>query len=117
MLIMKMLLDYEVWFDSQRVMLQGPDLRKKHCSKILAQMPELHLDSIQDLGGDRFSVQSTTISSWVYLVHLGNKTCDCPDWPRVNLCKHIATVAHFFGSCAQQLMEVEDVTAKVPSPP
>jgi len=36
MLIMKMLLDYEVQFDSQRVMLQGPDLRKKHRSKILA---------------------------------------------------------------------------------
>jgi len=80
-------------------------------------MLELNSDSIQDLGGGRFFMQSATISSQVYLVHLGNKTCDCPDWPRVNLCKHVAAVAHFFGSGAQQLIEAEDVTAKAPSPP
>src|SRR6266404_414055 len=79
-------------------------------------MPEIDSDSIHDLGGDCFSMRSGTDSSRAYLIHLGDKSCDCPDWPRVHLCKHVAAVAHFFGSGAQQFMEAEDVTAKV-SPP
>jgi len=53
---MEMLLDYEVRFDSQRMMLQGPDLRGQRRHEILTRMPEIDSDSIHDLGGDRFSV-------------------------------------------------------------
>lgn len=28
-------------------------------------------------------------STWRYQVNLGKLTCDCLDWPRVQLCKHV----------------------------
>ena len=34
-------------------------------------------------------------SSDLHLIDYGKEFCDCPDWPRVQLCKHIATIAHF----------------------
>ncbi|KAH9041969.1 hypothetical protein EDB84DRAFT_1559556 [Lactarius hengduanensis] len=67
-------------------------------------------DSIQCLGSDRFYVRSLSDLSKMYLVDLGTDTsdlsenhliehgkdkCDCPDWPRARLCKHIAAIAHF----------------------
>ncbi|KAI9428521.1 hypothetical protein H4582DRAFT_2067159 [Lactarius indigo] len=30
-----------------------------------------------------------------YLIEHGKDKCNCPDWPRAWLCKHIAAVAHF----------------------
>ena len=42
------------------------------------------------------SRDSCTDMSESYLIAHGKEHCDCPDWPRVRLCKHIAAVAHFF---------------------
>jgi hypothetical protein len=64
---------------------------------------------IHDLGNDKFTVQSVTNSLHIYTVNLGTQSCDCPDWPRVRLCKHVTTVAHFFGGDQQ-------IEVKVPNP-
>ena len=34
----------------------------------------------------------------ITLVELSKQSCNCADWPRVQLCKHITSVAHFFGN-------------------
>ena len=54
-------------------------------------------NSIHSLGGDCFHMQSAMDSLHKYLVDLGNQSCDCPDWPKVRLCKHVSAVHHFFG--------------------
>ena len=69
-------------------------------------------DAIRSLGSRRFYVRLAADSAKMYLVDLskdhsvdtsksyliehGKDSCDCPDWPRVRLCKHIAATAHFF---------------------
>jgi hypothetical protein len=73
--------------------------------------------SIHNLSNrDHFSVESATDSTWRYLVNLGNQSCDCPDWPKVRLCKHIAAIDHFHGHNYQQIGEEEVVLPKTPPP-
>jgi len=92
-----MLPEYVAHYDSQDNRFHGADLAKKHQKEIHARTPEMNTESIHSLGGDRFCVQSEMDPSRTYLVDLSNQSCDCLDWPRVELCKHITAVAHFFG--------------------
>ena len=75
---------------------KGSDLAEKQCEEIHVWALKINTISIHDLGGgDCFSVESATDSTWRYQVDLGKLTCDCPDWPRVQLCKHVAAIDHF----------------------
>ncbi len=76
----------------------------------------MNAESICDLGDDRFYVQSVTHSSRRYLVGLGTQSCDCADWPRVRLCKHVTAVAHFFGNGDQQMGAVVDTVPETAQP-
>ena len=62
----------------------------------------MNTKSIHKLGDDQFNVQSTQAAR-MYLVKLGTQSCDCPDWPRVQLCKHVTAIAHFFGNGDQKI--------------
>jgi hypothetical protein len=73
-------------------------------------LQEVDAESIHSLGDDHFHVQLATDSSWKYLVDLGNHSCDCPDWPKVQLCKHISAVGHFFGHNDLQIVAVSPKT-------
>ena len=97
-LVVGMLPSYENKHDRQVLGLEGDNLGTKRRKEILARMPEINAESIQDLGDDKFSVQSSTDSSRTYSVELGLQSCDCPDWPRIRLCKHLAAAAHYFGN-------------------
>ena len=57
--------------------------------------------------GNCYYVQLVTDLSHTYLVKLCDKSCDCADWPRVRLCKHIATVSHFFETVELTFQTVE----------
>ena len=59
---------------------------------------EVNADSICSAEDDRYYVQSATEPSCTYLIKLGKRSCNCEDWPRVQLCKHVTAVAHFFGA-------------------
>jgi hypothetical protein len=78
----------------------------------------MNADSIRELGGDRFHVDSATDSMRRYLVDLSDKTCDCPDWPRVRLCKHVSAVEHHFGNNDQRMGadKAAEGVPKTPSP-
>ena len=87
------------------------DLTKKQCKEIVTQTPELSTSSIQSLGSECFYMQSVLDMCKMYLVNLGKDSlldlskkylidhskdsCNCLDWLRVWLCKHIIAVAHF----------------------
>ena len=92
-----MLPDYVARSDSQDMGFKGYDLAKQRRNQLRAWAPEIDAECIHNLGDDRFHVQSATESSRNYLVDLGNESCDCPDWPKVRLCKHVSAVHHFFG--------------------
>ena len=93
----EMLPYYETRHNSRELGFDGSNLAQKRRKEILARSPEVPAESIRAQGdGDRYEVQSVTDPSRTYLVNLCDKYCDCPDWPRVRLCKHVAAISHFF---------------------
>ena len=115
-LVSNMLPHYVARCDSQDLGLKGPNLAKKQCKENRLQAVEMNTEHIHNLGGDRFHVESAMDSTQRYLVDLGNKSCDCPDWPRVRLCKHVSAVEHHFGNNDQQMGAMEDSLPKMPLP-
>jgi hypothetical protein len=75
--------------------MQGPDLAEKRRKQILARAPETPLERIKEIDESRFEVQSTS-SEKTYEINLLTYTCTCSDFPRIQLCKHIAATVHFF---------------------
>jgi hypothetical protein len=59
------------------------------------QAPETPLRKIQKIDNLHFKVQSSNTNQ-SYHVDLNSIACNCKDFPRICLCKHIAAVAHFF---------------------
>lgn len=117
-LIADILPDYVARYDSQMLGFKGPDLAEKRREQIRVRAPEMNAVSIHDLGGggDRFSVESAMDSTRRYLVDLGKESCDCPDWPKVRLCKHIAAVDHFYGHNYKRIGAAEVPLPKTPPP-
>ena len=82
-------------------------------------------DAIRSLGNGCFYVRSATDLAKMYLVDLskdssadmsksylidhGKEFCDCLDWLRVWLCKHIAATAHFFAATPDTQVALEPV--------
>ncbi len=114
-LIIDMLPHYQARHDSQEVGFSGSNLAQKRRKEILTRTLEINANSICGLGNDRYSVKSETVTLRTYLVKLSKQSCDCPDWPRVQLCKHVAAVAHFFGN-GDQLVADADAAPKTMQP-
>jgi hypothetical protein len=91
-----MLPTYEDRHKRQKLGMQGPDLAEKRRKQILARAPETPLDRIKEIDKSHFEIQSTS-SEKKYEVNLLTYTCTCLDFPRIQLCKHLAAIVHFFG--------------------
>jgi hypothetical protein len=109
-LIINMLPDYIARYDSQDMGFKGPNLSKKQHGQLRVRAPEVDAKSIHSLSDDHFHMQLATDSSQKYLVDLGNHSCNCPDWPKVQLCKHVSAVGHFFGHNDLQIVAVSPKT-------
>jgi hypothetical protein len=117
-LVMDMIPHYEICHQSQELGFDGSNLAQKLRKEILVRTPEINANSVHAQGDNRYYVQSATDSSRTYLVDLKAQSCDCPDWPRVRLCKHIAAVAHFFGTGIQlELLASDSASSPAPSTP
>ena len=55
--------------------------------------------------------------SRTYSVELTKQSCDCPDWPRVQLCKHVAAVAYYFGNINEVVATVNAVPRSIEPEP
>ena len=95
-LVDEMLPYYETCHNSQELGFDGSNLAQKRRKEIFARTLEIEADSIRTAEDDCYYVQSAMDPSHSYLVRLTTRSCDCPDWPRVRLCKHVTGVAHFF---------------------
>ena len=113
-LVVKMVLYYENCHHCQELGFHGPNLAQKRLKEIHVRTPEVKADSVHTQGDDHFYVCSEKEPSRTYQVNLGKQSCDCPDWPRVRLCKHIAAVAHFFGNV--ELLPTDFASAPAPPP-
>jgi hypothetical protein len=76
--------------------MQGLNLADKRRKEILTRAPETPLDRIKEIDKSHFEIQSAR-SGKTYQVNLLTYTCTCLDFPRIQLCKHIAATVHFFG--------------------
>ena len=112
-LVDEMLPYYETHHNSQELGFDGSNLAQKRCKEIFARTPEIEANSIRAAEDDCYYVQSAMDPSRSYLVGLTTRSCDCPDWPRVRLCKHVTGVAHFFGKLDQF---ADQDTESVPAP-
>ena len=114
-LIVDMLPDYVACYHSQMLGFKGPDLAEKRHKQICTWALEMNAGSIHSLGGgDLFSVESATDTTRRYQVDLGKLSCDCPDWPKVWLCKHIAAIDHFHGHNYKQMQAAEVAPKMLP---
>lgn len=112
-LVVILLPSYANRHDRQELGFDGPDLANKRRQEILTRTPEIKAESIRNLGDDQFSIQSATHSSRLYSMELGAQSCDCPDWPRVQFCKHVAAVAHHFGNSDQQIEAISQTVKPI----
>ena len=93
----EMLPYYETRHNGQELGFDSSNLAQKCRKEILARSPDVPAECIRAQGdSDHYYVQSVMDPSCTYLVKLCEKSCDCPDWPRVQLCKHVAAISHFF---------------------
>ena len=91
-----MLPAYEDRHKRQILGMQGPDLAEKRRKEILSRAPETPLERIKQIDQSRFEVQSMS-SEKKYEVNLLTYVCTCINFPRIQLCKHVAATIHFFG--------------------
>ena len=92
-LTQRMLPDYyQARHERQQVGLEGGDLEERHRLKILAHAKSISAKCITCLGNTTFGVASQTLPGWVYVIDTWAAICDCPDFPKIQLCKHLAAV-------------------------
>src|SRR6266849_6840588 len=87
--------DLEFRHKRQALGMEGLNLAEKRRRQILRRAPETPVEKILKIDDSHFEVQSSN-SNKLYQIDLGTKNCNCIDFPRVHLCKHIVAVAHFF---------------------
>src|SRR6266404_5818294 len=84
--------------------LKGQTLRKSGTLNSLHKHQKLTLMPYA-AGSNLLSMKSMSTLSHSYQVDLSKQSCDCVDWPRAQLCKHVTAAAHFFGDLS--LLKVE----------
>ena len=94
--------DYQNWHKRQLVGLEGPDLEEAHCEQILESARNISPDSIRLVSNTEILVASESNPGHCYPIDLTQSTCNCKDFPRIQLCKHIAAVnVHFPALCSE----------------
>jgi len=117
--------DCQNWHKQQLVGLEGPDLEEARHEQILESTRNISLDSIHPVSNTEFLVASESNLGHRYLINLTQSICDCKDFPRIRLCKHIAAVNEHFpalrskGSSFSKILECmrdQDLPQSTPKP-
>ena len=94
-LVKGMLPSYEDHHKRQMLGMQGPDLAEKRRKQIVTRAPKIPLERIKEIGQSHFEIQSSS-SEIFYEINILTHTCTCIDFPRIQLCKHLAAMVHYF---------------------
>jgi len=112
-------------YKRQLVGLEGPDLEEARHEQILESTRNISPDSIHPVSNTEFLVASESNPGHRYPIDLTQSTCDCKDFPRIRLCKHIAAVNEHFpalhskGSSFSEILEHmrdQDLPQSAPKP-
>ncbi len=76
----------------QEIGFESGDLAKKHKDAVLAHAQTISGESIIPLGDAKFHVVSQSFLGQKYVIDIRVAICDCQDFPRIWLCKHLAAV-------------------------
>ena len=83
---------YESWQCAQEKGFDGTDLEERHCCTVMTNSQSISGNSIIPIDSDQFHVTSQTHVGWKYVVDTQAAICDCPNFPRIQFCKHLAAV-------------------------
>jgi len=109
-LVVDFLPEIKTWHGRQLVNLEGLDLLARRHRQILASAKKIPQDSICQISDTQFFVASESHLGNHYPIDLNRSACGCTDFPRIQYCKHIATInVHF-----PQLFPMVDSTSKIP---
>jgi hypothetical protein len=97
---------YKARHNSQQIGFQGEDLAGRHRRSILTNSQHISGNSITPLDSNRFHVASQTQPGRKYVVDTQEAICDCPDFPRIRFCKHLAAVQSKSLPSAQEMQGV-----------
>ena len=93
---------YQNRHERQVVGLEGLDLTRQRQQQLLSSAKETSIDSIQQFDDITFHVALESQPGSYYEINLHRGTCNCPDFPRVRYCKHLAAISvHFPHLCTQ----------------
>src|SRR5260370_15518702 len=81
----------EIRLKRQERGMEGAHLAETRHRQILTRAPKTPLENIRKNDDLHFDVQSSN-SNKIYKVNLGTTSCDCRDFPRIRIGKHIAAV-------------------------
>jgi len=83
---------YQPRHQRQQVGLEGFNLQEKQWLTILGHAKSISARDITRLSETTFHVESQSCPGQLYLVDTWAAICECPEFPRIRLCKHLATV-------------------------
>ena len=94
---------YQNQHECQIIGLEDPDLAGQWQQQLLSSARDTLPDSIQQFDDITFHVASESWPGSYYEIDLGRRTCNCPDFPRAQYCKHLAGISmHFPHLCTQK---------------
>jgi hypothetical protein len=109
---------YQNQHECQIVGLEGPDLAGQRQRQLMSSARDTSPDSIQQFDDITFHVASESRPGSYYEIDLHHGTCNCPDFPRVRYCKHLAAISvHFPHLCTQEKPSRDPVFWGAPDPP
>jgi hypothetical protein len=93
---------YQNRHERQIIGLEGPDLAGQRERQLLSNARNTLPDSIQQFDDITFHVASQSRPHSYYEINLDCGTCNCPDFPRIRYCKHLASISvHFPHLCTK----------------
>ncbi|KAA1479026.1 hypothetical protein DENSPDRAFT_788698, partial [Dentipellis sp. KUC8613] len=84
----------------QDIGFEGMDLAKKAEKDIFRLGVQISEDQIERLGIHSFRVRSQSSPDTVYNIDIDAYVCDCPAYPRLDICKHLVAVQTHFPDTA-----------------
>ena len=109
---------YQNRHERQTVGLEGPDLAGQRQRQLLSSARDTALDSIQQFDDITFHVASESRPGSYYEIDFHHGACNCPDFPRIRYCKHLAAISvHFPHLCTQEKPSRDQEFSSTPEPP
>ncbi len=109
---------YQTWQEHQMIRIEGPDLAGQQQWQLLSSTRDTCKDLIQQFDDLIFYIASVSQPGSYYEINLSQGACNCPDFLRIQYCKHLAAISvHFPHLCTQANSSRDPVFWGTPNKP